>query len=200
MTCICENGQLRVILSETETVRYNIDCVFFECGSERADNALVSLLKTAVNESGFKTRATKFLIEIYPVYDGGCEIYFIPDGEREKLRVKAVAKHSRGSFALFEFSDSESMLSAVEMLYSLGDKKYIDSSLFEQKGRYRLLLSGAKYSELISVCEFAARHFSRAVDRAVTSEYWRPIVKNTAVETVGAALCRRLTRKFPNTP
>lgn len=194
MTCICENGQLRVILSETETVRYNIDRVFFERGSKRADEALVSLLKTAVARCGFKTEATKFTIEIYPVYDGGCEVYFIPGNERERLRIKATVRPVRDGFTLFEFDDSESMMSAVELLYRLNREELINSSLFEKNGRYRLLLNGVRLRDPTPVSEFASRRLQLAVDRAATVEHWKKVAGETAVDTVGAALCRRQRR------
>lgn len=191
MTCTCENGQLRVILSEAETIKYNIDCVFFEYGSKKADKALVSVLKIAASTVGFKTDSIKYLIEIYPVFDGGCEIFYIPDRQSNKKRISAIIKHHDESFLIYEFEDCEDMLSSIEMLYRQNLYKYIESSLFELNNRYRLLLSGTEYNGIPSLCEFCKRYFTRCIDRAKTLEYWNLIAKDTAIETLGKAFCRR---------
>ncbi len=194
MTAFCENGQLHVVLSEVETVKYNIDIILFNRETSGADKVLVDLLKLAVSKTGFKTRATKFLIEIYPVMDGGCEIYFIPDEQERSEKVHVVAKKAASKFMIFEFNDSEKMFSAIELLFKNPLTRYAKSSLFEYKLKYRLILYSAnsKQCEAVSVCGFVDKILTSLYDRAITAEYAKELCSDFAVFTVGKALCSEI--------
>lgn len=190
MTCICTNGQLRVILSEAETIKYNIDLVFFECGSKKADKALTRILKMAADQIGFRSNAVRFTIEIYPVFEGGCEIFFIPDGEASKRRIPAVIKQKKRGVLQLEFNSCESMLSTIEVLYLNDVCLYVQSSLYEKDGRYRLLLDGVLRRELGLPYEYSHTKCISAVERAKTVEYWNTICDKKAIERLGCKLCK----------
>lgn len=193
MTAFCENGQLHVVLSEVETVKYNIDNILFSRESQKADKALIALLKMAVSETGFKTKATKFLIEIYPVINGGCEIYFIPDLE-VKSRVQVVAKKTQPKFLTIEFDDSESMFLAIEVLYQSPRTRYAKSSLFEYNQKYRLIVAfwDKNDYEDVLLCGFAKKILSKDYDCVKTREYGKVLCSDTAVFTIGKAICKSI--------
>ena len=54
MTVTLLNGQLKITLTESETVKYNIDRVFCNCDSPTSGDALLKLLKLAVLQVDFQ--------------------------------------------------------------------------------------------------------------------------------------------------
>lgn len=186
MTCICKDGQLRVILSKAEMEKYNIDYEIFENGSKKADKALVSILKLASYKARFNTDAVKFFIEIFPNLSGGCEIFFTPD-KFSKKRISAVVKRSNVHSQMFEFCDCDDMLSAIELLYESGIHNYIKSSLFENLGKYRLFLFGDDINLSTVLLEFTSKQNTSNIAKAKTCEYWNPISLDNAINLIGKA-------------
>ncbi len=194
MTVNVIDGQLKVTLTEAETVRYNIDKVFFDKASEPASKALMYLLKTAAAKVSFNSTATRFVIELYPVFSGGCEVWYIPDSTASDY-LKCSARPSVKRRSMFEFDSSDSMLSACEALYLDDKTRYLKSSLYELNGRYRLSVTGLKADAFKKVCfGFADRILTKALDRAKTAEHWHCICPKNAVAVLGAALCRDISQ------
>ena len=192
MTAFCENGKLRVILTEAETVKYNIDVLLFENDFKLGDRALTDLLYVAALQSGFKTDSTKFIIEIYPDFSGGCEVFYIPEEKSQKCHVTAKAKAVQLYWTGLEFNNCNSMLSAIETLFLSEKSRYIKSCLYHYKGLYRLFLQ-SRNSILLKKLEhnFADGVISSAIQRAMTIEYGIEICAKNAVAVIGSALCHR---------
>lgn len=188
MTVTLLNGQLKITLSESETVKYNIDRVFCDCDSPTSGEALLKLLKLAILQVDFNTNAQKFLIELYPVFDGGCEVWYIPESPD---KAQSVSKTPVKKHCLFEFDTSEAMLSACELLYTNPKTRYIASSLYSNRRHYRLGVTGldAKTYRQISL-NFADRVVSLPSEQAAHLRLWRCICPKNAVAIIGAAMCR----------
>lgn len=185
MTVTIIDGQMKVALSETETVKYNIDRVFFDKTCETAGQALAYLLKTAAATVNFRTNATRFTIELYPVFDGGCEIYYIPDPICKGQAVKAAVKR----WSVFEFDSSNSMLSACELLYNDPKTRYCASELYEYRGKYRLAVKGLTPAAHRTVgLNLADRVLTSRVEWAKTLEYAKAVCPKNAIAVVGSAL------------
>lgn len=184
MTALTENGQLRVILSETETVKYNIDEVFFYGEKKYMQTALLLIFKAAAAKVGFKASSSKIAIEIYPIFEGGCEIWFIP--QTATLKLSAVAKRANDKI-LAEFKSSERLFSAIELLYRAPEMDGGESVLYEKNEKYRLELRpkvGAQSVKTRLKETFADDIFTDPLSFAVTHEHWR-ILSGNAVGEIG---------------
>ena len=184
MTVTLDNGQLKVTLSEPETVKYNIDRVFFDRHGKEAQLALLYLLKTAAAKTTFKPETGRFLIELYPVFDGGCEVFFIPDKEPQPTTLT-------DSYATFEMDSSEALLSAIEFLYLDPEGQKLKASLFQSHKGYQLVVNNMPKRLYETVLlNFADRIPSKrksksTVDTAIS------ICKNDAIGKIGHALTHR---------
>lgn len=187
MTVTIINGQMKVTLSETETVKYNIDRVFFDKTCEAAGKALSYLLKTAAPKVGFKTDATRFAIELYPVFSGGCEIYYIPDPVDRKPIAKAAVKR----WAIFEFNSSDGMLQACEVLFKDPKTRFCVSELYRYRGKYRLAVNGIGTAAHRTVgLDLADRVLTKPLERAKTLEYATVLCPKNAIAVIGSAMCK----------
>lgn len=185
MTVRVVDGQLKVTLTETETVRFNIDQVFFDRVCEPAKVALTKLLRLAVIKTDFKCSATVFQIELYPVFEGGCEVWFIPQNTSPEPKVKASVQRC----CIFEFLCSEGLLAACESLYHDPATRYCRSAVYSKNGSYRLAVSGLNPSAFRNVLlNFSDRIASSATDASETVEQWKCICPKNAVAVIGAAL------------
>lgn len=187
MTVTIIDGQMKVTLSETETVKYNIDCVFFDKTCDAAGKALLYLLKTAASKIGFKTDAERFAIELYPVFSGGCEIYYIPEPAVKKPPAKAAVKR----WAIFEFESSDGMLLACEVLFKDLKTRFCTSELYRYRGKYRLAVKGIGAATHRTVgLDLADRVLTKPLERAKTLEYWTLVCPKNAIAIIGSAMCK----------
>ena len=185
MTVTEIDGQLKVTLSEAETVKYNIDKVLFEKNSKESSKALIALLKLAALKVGFNTEVRDFAIEIYPIFSGGCEIYFIPESPKTSS-VKATVS----GWSVFEFKTTESALKTCELLYKDKKTRYCSSSLYKYRNNYRLAVKNISSSLNRQILlNFADCPITSRVERVKTFEYGKPIALKNAIYIIGAALC-----------
>lgn len=188
MTVTLLNGQLKITLTETETIKYNIDQVFFDSNSPKSGEALLKLLKLAVLKVGFKSNAEKFLIELYPAFDGGCEVWYIPESTPI---LPSVAKTPVKKHCLFEFDTSEAMLSACELLYCNPKTRYLLSGLYSHKRQYRLSVTGLDLKGFRQILlNFADRVVSLSPENTKTLKNWHCICPKNAIAIIGAAMCK----------
>ena len=186
MTVSIVDGQLKVTLTETETVKFNIDRVFFEKSSDIAQKALSDLLRLAASKVSFGNSATQFLIELYPVFEGGCEVWFKPQPTvKDEKRSKATVK----KITVFEFDTSEAMFLGVEALYRNPKTRYCASALLKCSDKYRLVVANITPSALRDmVCNFADRVLVSPIQKVKTFENGQTICPKNAVAIIGAAL------------
>ena len=184
MTAMLINGQLKVTLSETETVKYNIDRVFFDKDGKQSQLALLFLLKTAAVKTAFKPNASRFLIELYPVFEGGCEVYFIPEPNCD------VDSGNNNKNAVFDFYSSEGLLQAIEFLYRDGNCRQLPSTVYEYPKFYRLSVEGLSERLYMMVSlEFADR-LPKHKNEYSGSEHRRIIAEDDAILRIGSALAK----------
>lgn len=189
MTVSNEKGQLKIVLTEYEIIEYNVSEVLFESRPEIVRSVLTSLLKKAAAETGFKADSDRISIEIYPIFEGGCVIYFIPEnyeGARQKMPYVKKAT-LRKSACILEFNDSENLIRAVGVLYHHIRTRNILSSIFLIGGKFRLVLPDGFSSQknMPSVFCFCDRIITRRIEKAKTFEYGKPIVLRSAVNEFG---------------
>ncbi len=193
MTVTCENGKLKVLLTEAEAVSYRIDELLLSHKSQNVSTALLTLFKTASKKADFSADSNRLTIEIYPIFTGGCEILFIPDKSHPKTRVPIAVKQPKQVFFVAEFLTSEQLLNTVKALYFDPCSEHIKSSLYQKNGVFRLLLyinNSAKASAKI-IADQCDRILTSRISFAITKEYWHEICRDTAVKQLGEAFFKR---------
>ncbi len=181
MTVTLEGQQLKVILSDAETVKYGVDRVFFDRVSPLSKSALVELLKIASESCDFRSKATDFLIEIYPVFSGGCEIYFIP--QAPTVKPKPSVKRVFGC----EFYSSEGLLACIEALYRDKDARYCTSAVYKSGKSYRLTAQNLPARALRMILyNFSDRVLTL---KELSDGKGTPICTKNAIAVIGSALC-----------
>ena len=187
MTVTEIDGQLKVTLSDAETVKYNIDRVLFEKNTQESSKVLIILLKLAASKVGFNADTRDFAIEIYPVFSGGCEIYFIP----EKPKTAKVSASVNG-WSVFEFKSTESALKTCELLYKDPKTRYCFSSMYKYCNKYRLAVKNISSSLNRQILlNFADCPVTSRLERVKTFEYGKPIALKNAIFIIGSALCHK---------
>ncbi len=185
MTVAVVGGQLKISLTETEIIKYNIDRVFFDKTGDSSGKALVALLELASVKVGFKPQTTDFLIEMHPIFTGGCEIYYIP---KPSVLQKAEVKR----WSLFEFDTADAMLQAAEWLFKCERARYLTSVLYKLNSRYRLAVKGLPTNQHRTVqLNFADGHLSSSQELVKTVTEGRVLVPKNAIAVIGSAMCRQ---------
>lgn len=194
MTVTNENGTLRVVLSEAETVHYHIDSVLFDENSPEAKSHLKNLLRSAVLVSKIPTDASKFLIEIYPIFNGGCEIFFIPasNANTENIkgagkRFKAVKKRGQKKYVMADLPCGEALMGLCYRLFKSGITA--ENRLFKYEGNYLLIIDAAKNVQSLAE-EFCLRISDSGLEIAKVKEHGIEICQN-AIQRIGMALDSR---------
>ena len=187
MTVSNDNGTLRVVLSEAETVHYHIDDLFFGENSKVTEKALKILLKSAAKSVGFTTDALNFIIEIYPNLNGGCEVFFVPSAIKTPARSSKklrVASSPKKHTLVAEFSSGEAVMQFCERLFLQRIKT--DSQLFKYNNKFRLVFRHSNLTEAVAR-EYSKKIFTSPIELAKTTEYGKEICRE-AVEKIGSAL------------
>jgi hypothetical protein len=185
MTVNVVDGQLKVTLTDTETVRFNIDRVFFDKTDSLAAKALSHLLKTAAAKANFTSAATRFAIELYPVISGGCEVWYIPQGfDRAAIKRRSV----------FEFDRTDGLLAVCEALYHDPKTRYLKSSAYINGGKCRLLVTGLEPKSHKCIALGFADRCLKSLDQVKTLEHWQCVCPKNAIAVIGAAMCRDISQ------
>ena len=141
---------------------------------------LNQLLYDIIKKHGSYKKSSEISARIKIFYNGGCEII---------LNLSEPKPIYNGKKYLFGFSDSENLIGAVIPLY-LSDKN-LKSHLYSFKSDYRLVLENIKVNNnLLFITEFCNFKSTNTVDLAITEEYGKLIVKNSAVNKLGSAFLK----------
>lgn len=184
MTVTAENGSLKVLLTPFETVELGLHELFSRPESPKARGILFEILKIASARAAFCPETDRISIEIRNSFSGNCEILFTPEKTKPSVIVRP-RLHYVSSVA--EFSDSGSLLDAIETLFFNGFRAY-DSRLYSKNGAYRLILSHPGREKPFK--DFNCSVTVSPYTLASTAEHWMPVCESLAIETVGKALVK----------
>lgn len=124
----------------------------------------------------------RMIIEAMPKSEGGCILSFTILDSRKKYLPKKQFLKKQSETVLCEFDGAEALLNAAECLKSLDFKG--KSGLYENGGKYRLIVSGTEDIPKIKSCfsEFGKAESCDALACDYTREHWRELVAENAIE------------------
>ncbi len=123
----------------------------------------------------------RMIIEAIPRNEGGCTLFFtILEDSKSSLHRKSTLKKQVESI-ICEFPDLESLFSAVSKLEA--DENTVESSLYENEGNYRLIISSPFDSARLRryFSEFCTVSSCEKLLCEHTKEHWRLIAPDNAI-------------------
>lgn len=67
--------KMKIMLTEKELYRYNLECGSFSMENEDQRHAFRKVLSDACKMGGFDNRSSRLMVQMYPSKKGGCEIF-----------------------------------------------------------------------------------------------------------------------------
>lgn len=178
-------GRIKVVLSTDDVSELGIDFNTIDCNKKETRFLLRALFKAASERAGIKESSQRLLIEAYPHIGGGGILYFTPLAKSEK---KYTPPKKKGVIAVFTFFDADSMLNAIECLYSL-DYEDLKSTVYETDGMFSLIIY-----ECEMPCEII-REFCKDIQfgeraKKITCEYGKPLTGDFAIKEIGSFMVK----------
>lgn len=149
---LIDNTHLRVTVRRESLNKHGLTYDMFSYKDEASRRLIKTILYKAHQITGFCYTECKLIIEVFPISDGGCEIYFT-----RCPRVTGLKRRNSASSYIIRFSDTEDFIRCVECM----KQQYIDdimaNSLYFSGKEYYLYLQISDNSSddlLMSLCEF----------------------------------------------
>ena len=128
----------------------------------------------------------KMIIEAMPMSSGGCVLCFTL--LETAVRIKRPTLIKQAANLICDFDSLDGLYKAAQGCDA--DEEYTQSSLYENDGRFRLIISSPYDLRLLErhFCEFAACRKCDNLEADFTREHWNPIAE---CDALGAIMCRR---------
>ena len=122
---IIEEDMLRIMLTELDMIKYDIDCDSLDYKNTKTRKAVWGILDEAYRKTGFDAAKERVCIKIYPDKSGGCKIYITklhdklpPEDEMNYSTVKERPLQETGAkkAAVYGFADLDSLINVCRRL------------------------------------------------------------------------------------
>lgn len=136
--------KLKVTLTEEERHKYCLDGEGVDDGKSEVRRALWELLDEAKRRVGFDTANDKVLIQLYPLREGGCELFITKLGLTSPAATRTVARSDRVAMLasgrrIYRFPSLEELIAAARSLSAPCAVRESDAYLFEDGVAYLFL-------------------------------------------------------------
>lgn len=185
LTQLSEN-ELKIILSKEDLSELDLTIRTIDYNTTKTRKAIWDIFDRARAQTGFDAAKNKIYVKLYPLSDGGCEMYVSKVFGKSDVSFCRTSVNRRsmryvgGNYAYY-FEDFDGLYSACKSLRSRSD-----SALYAApNGGYILLLKKAKHTaeESARWGEFAVRIKNRHA-AAYLAERCRAICESGAVERI----------------
>lgn len=174
-----------VDLSEQDLLELNITYEEMDYSTIETRRVIWTVLDEAGKTLGRDFDPSKrMIIEASPKRGGGCTLSFTILDSKKNCGVQKQFLKKQEKFILCEFENADMLLKAAEYLRKL--KFITHSSLYEQNGKYRILLSGNEDMPKIkqSCSEFGTVQSCSELVCVFTKEHWNELVRENAIEEI----------------
>ncbi len=197
---IISDKKMKIMLTQKELDRYNIDSESFSITNDAHRHAFRRLLNDACKQSGFENNAARLMVQMYPAKKGGCEI-FVTKMESSEAPSKRPSSPSPISLDIecYETSDDAACYCFDTFSHLNSVCRQLVTSRFKGKsdayvstsGTYYLILSkfhskrsiGQPYNNLSFINEFTVSSGLGSIP--YVQEYCKLICKDKAVDVLG---------------
>lgn len=145
-------SKIKIVLSSEEAKKQGLDTSSTDVSGPLARRVLWRILDMAKTEVGFDPKGDKVLIQLYPLANGGCELFVTKLGILSESSARLVSKSDRiamlsKSRSLYRFDDLSDIISASRAVKSIigdlspksdvyldGDKYYLSIEEYGKGG------------------------------------------------------------------
>lgn len=120
-------SKIKIVLSSAEAKKQGLDTSSTDVSGPLARRVLWRILDMAKTEVGFDPKGDKVLIQLYPLANGGCELFVTKLGILSESSARLVSKSDRiamlsKSCSLYRFDDLSDIISASRAVkFIIGD-------------------------------------------------------------------------------
>jgi len=197
---IISDKKLKIMLTEKELDRYNIDSENFSMENDAQRYAFRRILSDACKQSGFENSFSRLMVQMYPGKKGGCEIFITriesDDSERKKASPSSPVSldidcyDTYNDVVCYSFECFSHLNTVCRQLLISGFSGKSDAYI-SSDGTYYLILSefysasylNKPYNNTSFISEFAGRTGLCAL--GYVEEYCKKICDKKAVEILG---------------
>ena len=159
-------SKIKIVLTEKETVEHNLDAgraESFDAGVRRSFWRILDMARESV---GFDPSGDKVLIQLYPIKDGGCEMFVTKLGILPESSARLVSRSSRLSVlqrqtSLYCFDSIDDLVGASKAIKAQVEYEKITSDVYLFGTHYFLSVEeygkGGEPIEFLCILEFGSR-------------------------------------------
>lgn len=156
-------SKIKIVLSEEERVGYNLNAASPDVSGPSARRSFWNILDMAKKEVGFDPSGDKVLIQLYPLKQGGCEIFVTKLGILPEASARVVAKSNKVALlskkkSLYAFSELDDLINAARAIKSISGSIPPESDVYSVNDKYYLSIEeygkGGEPMEFPCIMEF----------------------------------------------
>ena len=202
---LINESKLKITLACEELEERSLESERLDYADPDAKQLFCDILERARNELGFDTTGYRVLLQLYPIRDGGCELYVtrlgaldsLPEGENERAQEAEQQKRESGKKQkkpkrrrAYRFDSLEDLCRVCRRLSECSVT--LESSAYRTDDGWYLLITYEDHdgisdilpiSELSFISEYGYAEDVRALSLFL-GEYAKEICKENAVETL----------------
>ncbi len=156
-------SKIKIVLSSAEAKKQGLDTSSTDVSGPLARRVLWRILDMAKTEVGFDPKGDKVLIQLYPLANGGCELFVTKLGILSESSARLVSKSDRiamlsKSRSLYRFDDLSDIISASRAVKSITGELSPKSDVYLDRDKYYLSIEeygkGGEPIEFPCILEF----------------------------------------------
>ena len=156
-------SKIKIVLSSAEAKKQGLDTSSTDVSGPLARRVLWRILDMAKTEVGFDPKGDKVLIQLYPLANGGCELFVTKLGILSESSARRVSKSDRiamlsKSRSLYRFDDLSDIISASRAVKSITGELSPKSDVYLDGDKYYLSIEeygkGGEPVEFPCILEF----------------------------------------------
>jgi len=156
-------SKIKIVLSEEERENYGLAAALPDVSGPSARRSFWRILDMAKREVGFDPSGDKVLIQLYPIKDGGCEIFVTKLGILPDSSARIVSKSNKVAMlskkkSIYAFVCFDDLIRAIKAIRSISKEAFPESDVFVIDDKYYLVIEeygkGGEPVEFPCILEF----------------------------------------------
>lgn len=156
-------SKIKIVLTEEERASYGLGASAPDISGPGARRSFWRILDMAKKDVGFDPSGDKILIQLYPIKNGGCEIFVTKLGILPESSARLVSKSNKVAMlskknSLYAFDDYEDLIKAARAVRAVSGDTLPQSDVFVSDDRYFLSIEeygkGGEPLEFPCILEF----------------------------------------------
>ncbi len=157
------DSKIKIVLSKEEAERYRLDTASPDISGPSARRIFWRILEQAKLQVGFDPAGDKVLIQLYPLKNGGCELFVTKLGILSESSARLVSKSDRIAMlskkrSIYAFDSLEDIIGAARAIKARSGDVSPNSDVYTENDKYYLAIEeygkGGEPVEFPCILEF----------------------------------------------